>query len=444
MPDGDHQRERFFALAGRLASRLCAGEMLLLNLAAERSDFVRFNHGKVRQAGSVEQRALALRLVRAQRQAAASLQLAGAKEDFALAEDGLARLRQALDGLPEDPWLLVNETPSSSESLRRGALPAAEHVVARIVGAARGRDLVGLYAAGTQYRGFANSLGQRNWHEADSFNFDWSLHGKEGRAVKSGYAGTEWNERVLEERIESASEQLALLETPEKTLAPGEYRAYLAPRALEELTGMLCWGGFSARARATRQSPLLGMQEGRSLSPKVTLIENTAEGVAPGFQNEGFVKPARVRLIDAGRLGEALVSPRSAREYGLPGNAANAGESPESLDLAPGDLEARDPLAALGEGLYVSNLWYLNYSDRAAGRITGMTRFATFWVEHGRIAAPVGAMRFDDTVYRMLGENLVDLTRERDMLLDPSTYGARSSASARLPGALLSVLRFTL
>ena len=437
-------KEHFFALADGLASRLRAGETLLLNLAAERSDFVRFNRGQVRQAGSVEQRTLALRLVSGQRQAAASLQLAGSAEDFALAEDGLARLRLALDGLPEDPWLLVNETPSSSESLRRAALPAAEEVVSRIVGAARGRDLVGLYAAGTQYRGFANSLGQRNWHEADSFNFDWSLHGEEGRAVKSGYAGTQWSERALRESIDSASAQLALLEKPEIALPPGEYRAYLAPRALQELIGMLCWGGFSARARATRQSPLLGMQEGRVLSPKVTLLENTAEGVAPGFQGEGFVKPARVSLIEAGRLGEALVSPRSAKEYGLATNAANAGESPESLDLAPGGLEAREALAALGDGLYVSNLWYLNYSDRAAGRITGMTRFATFWVERGRIAAPVGAMRFDDTVYRMLGENLVDLTREREMLLDPSTYGARSSASARLPGALLSALRFTL
>ena len=73
-----------------------------------------------------------------------------------------------------------------------------------------------------------------------------------------------------------------------------------------------------------------------------------------------------------------------------------------------------------------------------------MTRFATFWVEHGRIAAPVDPMRFDDTVYRMLGDKLVDLTRSRELLLDPSTYEGRSTASARLPGVLLSALRFTL
>jgi predicted Zn-dependent protease len=73
-----------------------------------------------------------------------------------------------------------------------------------------------------------------------------------------------------------------------------------------------------------------------------------------------------------------------------------------------------------------------------------MTRFATFWVEGGRIVAPVSPLRFDDSIFRMLGENLVDLTTERELLLDPSTYGERSTASARLPGALLRGLRFTL
>jgi len=437
-------KDHFYSLAERLAAGLRAGELLLCSLAAERSDFVRFNRARVRQAGSVAQRAFALRLVRARRQAAASVEIAGTAEDFALLAESLGRLRQALDSLPEDPWLLVNETPQSTDSARRGALAAAEDVVRQATDAARGADLVGFYAGGTLYRGFANSLGQRNWHEVDSFNFDWSLHGGQGRAVKSTYAGFEWNERAFEDKLSLAAEQLALLQSREKTIAPGEYRAYLAPRAMEELIGMLCWGGFSARARATGQSPLLRMQSGQRLSPQLTLLENTAAGIAPGFQGEGYVKPASVTLIDGGRLGEPLVSPRSAKEYGLASNAANGSESPQSLDLAAGRLAQSDVLAALGDGLYVSNLWYLNYSDRPAGRITGMTRFATFWVEGGRIAAPVGAMRFDDSVYRMLGDNLLELTRSRDMLLDPSTYEARSTGSAQLPGALLSALRFTL
>ena len=97
------------------------------------------------------------------------------------------------------------------------------------------------------------------------------------------------------------------------------------------------------------------------------------------------------------------MSPRTAREFGLSENGANRDEMPESLAMAGGSLPAADALAALDTGLAIGNLWYLNYSDRPAGRITGMTRFATFWVEHGKIVAPVDVLRFDDTLYRMLG-----------------------------------------
>lgn len=441
-------KEHFFELAERLGRDLSKDEVLLCNFGAERSDFVRFNQGKVRQAGSVEQRSVSLRLVRGRRQASATAAIAGTGEDFNFLQDTLGRLRDALEGLPEDPWLLINEEPRSTTSERRGKLAPAEAVVEQAVSAAQqqgnSRDLVGIYAGGTIYRGFANSLGQRNWHEVDSFNFDCSLYLQGDQAVKTGYAGFIWEEGIFRQKVDAAAQRLRFLGTEKRRMQPGEYRVYLAPKALEELAGLLSWGGFSARARATKQSPLLRMEHGQRLSAKVHLSEKTEDGVAAPFQGDGFVKPASVTLIEEGSLGDALVSPRSAKEYGLATNAANGGESPEALDLSSGNLKETDVLEALDTGLYVSNLWYLNFSDRPAGRITGMTRFATFWVEGGRIVAPVSPLRFDDSIFRMLGENLVDLTAERELLLDPSTYGERSTSSARLPGALLRGLRFTL
>jgi predicted Zn-dependent protease len=433
-------KARFFELADRLARELHARETLLCEFSGERSDFVRFNRGSVRQAGSVGQGYVSLRLIRERRQAAATFALG--RDDLEDAKATLSQLRGILEDLREDPWLLVNEVPCSTSSERRGALASPEAVTQDIVAKAQGRDLVGIYAGGMVCRGFANSLGQRNWHEVDSFTLDWSLYLEGDKAVKTGYAGFDWDARTLEARMAAATQQLADLAKARRTLEPGDYRVYLAPRALDELTGMLSWGGFSARARATKQSPLLRMESGSALSPKLTLIENTAEGMAPDFQDDGFVKPPRVALIERGALRDALVSPRSAKEYGLAPNAGR--ESPEALEVASGTLRSEEALEALDTGVYVGNLWYLNFSDRAAGRITGMTRFATFWVERGRIVAPVTPMRFDDTVYRMLGENLAQLTRERELLPDVSTYGERSTSSSRLPGALITSLKFTL
>ena len=78
------------------------------------------------------------------------------------------------------------------------------------------------------------------------------------------------------------------------------------------------------------------------------------------------------------------------------------------------------------------------------GRMTGMTRFATFWVENGEVVAPLNVMRFDDSVLRMLGSELEALTVEQDLLLSASSYFNRSTASSRLPGALLKNFEFTL
>ncbi len=181
-----------------------------------------------------------------------------------------------------------------------------------------------------------------------------------------------------------------------------------------------------------------------SFHASVTIVEDTAGGTAPDFQEQGFRRPARVPLIESGRYRASLVSPRSAVEFGETTNGATSQEAPVSLDLAAGDVPSGEALARLGNGIHVSNLHYLNYSDRPACRMTGMTRFATFWVENGSIAAPVNVMRFDETIYRVLGENLIGLTRERDFVLDSQTYFARSTSSQRVPGALVEGFHFTL
>jgi len=213
---------------------------------------------------------------------------------------------------------------------------------------------------------------------------------------------------------------------------------------MEEIASILCWGGFSGRALATKQSALAKMQDGEALDPRVSISEDTAGGVAPAFQGEGFARPARVSLIETGKLVGSLVSPRTAREFEMTENGANGAEMPESLAMSGGTLASADALAALDTGLAVGNLHYLNYSDRPACRITGMTRFATFWVENGKIVAPVDVLRFDDTLYRLLGENLEDLTRETEFILDAGTYQSRQLASVRLPGALVKEMAFTL
>ncbi|MCC7218452.1 MAG: TldE/PmbA family protein [Burkholderiales bacterium] len=438
--------EEYFENLAKVAhAALAAGERFTATLDAEETDFVRFNRGKVRQPGTVAQRYLSLRLIAGARHGEHTLSLTGdLAADGQAVRDALAGLRTALPELADDPLLLLPSEVRCSRSVRDAPLPPSEAVIDEILAAAAPHDLVGIYAAGPVWRGFANSEGQRNWHATTAFNLQWSLYHRTDKAVKTGCAGFAWDSAGFERKMATAREQLALIGRPSRALAPGTYRAYLSPSAMEEIAALLCWGGFSGRALATRQSPLLKMQDGQTLDPRVELAEDTAAGVAPAFQAEGFARPPRVPLVTGGALVGSLVSPRTAREFALAENGANAAEMPESLTMAGGDLPAADALAALDTGLAIGNLHYLNYSDRPAARITGMTRFATFWVEGGEIVAPVDVLRFDDTLYRLLGSNLEALTAETEFILDAGTYRSRQLASVRLPGALVAELAFTL
>ncbi|KRP65556.1 TldD/PmbA family protein [Pseudomonas orientalis] len=435
----------FKALVDWLKQAITDKEQFHLGYADEASEFVRFNHAQVRQAGQVQQASLNLKLINEGRHADLGITLSGEPDlDRQRLADGLQQLRETLPLLPPDPYLLLNHSAWESHNEQLRPLPELAQVLQDISQAAEGVDLVGFYAAGPISRGFASSNGAFGWHQANSFNFDFSLFHANGEAVKASYAGHTWDSAEFARRVQQARDQLHFLGRPLYPLAPGQYRAYLAPAALEELISIITWGGFSAQAIASKGSSLQRLYAGeQQLSPLVTVTEQISGSLSQAFSSEGYPR-SDVRLINAGRADGQLVNSRSAAEYGLSANGAGSDESPSALQMAAGNLAQADILKQLGTGLYISNLWYLNYSDLPAARLTGMTRFATFWVEDGEIKAPVSTMRFDDSVYSLLGSQLEALTVERELLLSASTYSQRNTASNLLPGALVKRLTLTL
>jgi predicted Zn-dependent protease len=444
---GNNDQAYFDELITAATTTLSGDEVLLANFSGERTDFIRLNNSDVRQAGTVDQRTVTVDLIEGRRHTAGSVRLSGDRGvDDARLATLLGQLREQRALVADDPFLLYNTEPTSTERIERGSIPDPDAALGEIRSAGQGRDLVGIYASGDTFQGFANSLGQRNWFQSSTFNLDWSFYLRADKAAKNLYAGFDWDHDTFAAKVDWSTRQLAALERDPISLSPGEYRTYLAPRALEELVQLLSYyGAFGLRAHETKQTPLLKMLvEGTTLSPMVNISEDTAHGVAPNFQSAGFLRPDRVPLIVDGAYAQTLVSPRSAQEYGVPTNGATSHEYPQSLAIAPGDIATDSVGEALGSGLFVGNLWYTNFSDQAACRTTGMTRFATFWMEDGEIVAPVNVLRFDDTAYHLLGDRLEGLTDTAEVLLDTSTYERRSTDSARLPGALVGAMRFVL
>lgn len=449
-------RRVFDALACTLHASVRPDEFACAWVQAETSEYVRLNQGRIRQAGTVHRLQATLRLIEGSRQSSLTLTLSDdpAHPIAAQVLPALQVLREVLIDSEDDPLLDVCRDPVTSVDV--DAPEDAPLHLDPLIDALSVRDahsdLVAFVAGGRLARGFCSSLGASQWFERNVIAVDGSIHlpvdpsTGDRRAVKFGWSGEEADPDALSLAVARAREEARLLQRPAHRLAPGDYRVLLRPRALADLLGLLDWGGYSARAHLTGQSPLSRLRSGQNtFSPLLNIAEDLSVGLSPAFQMEGYARTRRTELIRAGRFSDWMVSPATAREFGIAGNAAPPSEAPESVVVGCGQLADEAALARLGTGVLLSNLWYLNYSDREACRITGMTRFACLWVQDGEAVAPIEAMRFDDSLFRVLGEQgLEALGARAHRLPNLDTWEGRATGGMVVPSALVRALRFTL
>jgi len=440
-----NQREVFNHVADALFNELHADESLTVEFRGEETDYVRWNQSKVRQNTSVAQKEIGLIFDKAGRRLKKSFS-AQANKEWDLIE-GLRLLQEAREeapNLPPDPFLVSFNNNGTSEAHFEGKLLHGADLIEAIAKPSQEHDMAGLYAGGLIEIGNRNSKGQNHWFGNESFFMDYSLYNGE-RAIKACYAGFDWKQLDFEANLQQAATQLSVMNRPRKKLEPGQYRVYLAPAAVSELTTMFQWGALSTRAYKIGTSALKKLKDGeRKLSAKFSLSENFHLGLTPRFNSLGELAPEKLSLIKEGQLEQLLVSSRTAKEYGLPGNHANDSESPRAMEIAPGNLQRHEILKQLGTGLYLSNLHYLNWSDLQNARITGMTRYACLWVENGEIIAPIEDMRFDVSLYDILNEGLLDVTNFQEVDPSVSTYMQRDLGGKNLPGMLIKDFSFTL
>lgn len=436
----------FKEIKDKLLAELKEDEHLSLSYGGENSTFMRINAAKIRQIGNVDESDLGFNYITNGRRSTGSISLSGdVKEDLKRAKAELERLRLETVQLPEDPYLVLPDSPATSMEKKTANLKPSDELPVTLLPAMGAADLTGIWASGRMYRGSANSAGGYHWFASDSFSLDYSLITPEEKMVKATFAGTDWDQAGYDAFVADSINKLELMQRPSKKIKPGKYRTYIASAGVSDILNMFSWGGISEAAIRQGESALGKMRnEGAKLSPHFSLSEDFRSGLAPRFNGNGEVAPENTLLIDQGVLKQTLVSSRTAKEYGVESNFASEGEELRACVMATGALQEENILSTLGTGVYLSNLHYLNWSDRIGGRITGMTRYACFWVEDGEIIAPIENMRFDDSIYSFFGDQLEAVTDKALVNPEVGTYDGRELSATICPGILLKSFALTL
>lgn len=443
-------QQLFNRLSETLMHELQAGEHLALSLAGEDSIFVRISQAKIRQSGVVEEAELGFSLIHEGRRITSSISLSGGLEsdpesDLATAREELTRLRLEVVQLPPDAYLVIPDSTLVSCQINQGHLPSAATCANALIPPMQGVDLAGIWACGRIFKGSANSAGGSHWFSSDSFSLDYSLISPEGKMVKATFAGSNWDPAEYQAFLQQSIHKLELMTKPSITIQPGAYRTFIASAGVADILAMFSWHGLSEAGIQQQQSAFGKMRnQGVVLAPEFSIAEDFRAGLVPRFNDEGEMAPECIELIRDGKLKHTLVSSRTAMEYGLECNFAAEGECLRSPKMATGELREADILSALGTGIYLSNLHYLNWSDMIAGRITGMTRYACFWVEDGVIQGPIENMRFEESIYQIFGEHLEAVTATAQLNPDVGTYDGRELSATLCPGILLKSFQLTL
>ncbi|KST66411.1 TldD/PmbA family protein [Mastigocoleus testarum] len=436
----------FNQLIESLLEKKATSEEFILKLSSEFSQFTRFNHARIRQTGIVLDTWIKFTLIRDGRTAFRKFPLVGNWEiDWRETHNALVELRKELPLLALDPHLVLPSATNPTREIYSGNLLAEDAVASTVLEPAKELDFTGIYSGGIVIRAYADSSGNKHWFASDTFTLDYSIFSPQEQAVKGFLAGNNWDEERYLTKITNAKQQLELLSHPPKNIPRGNYKTYFAPAAVSELLSMLSWSGVSEADIQQGNSALATLsRKEKQLSPKFNLKENFQRGSVPRFNEWGEVTTSDIKIIEKGVLVNSLVNCRSAKEYQKKSNGANRNESLRTPEIEVGNLESEEILNALDTGLYVSNLHYLNWSDLPTGRITGMTRYACFWVEDGEIVAPIEDLRFDETLYRFWGNNLIEFTNFQEFIPNLGTYENRQLGGSMVPGMLVKDFTYTL
>jgi hypothetical protein len=437
-------KEHFNYIADFMLAELLEGESLSISYSGEQSYFMRFKDALVRQNGFVEQAAISVKFFKQNRSLSFGLSLHFEPQaDYTKCAKALDAARNKVLLLPEDPYFSEPVSKETSNTVFTGKLLSADEIPSVILKPFKGYAFNGLHSQGKMCRGVATSSGARHWFETDNFLLDYSVWLQNGRAVKSSYADSKWKQSEYDKKVSSAIGQLSALQQEPKKLAPGKYKAYITGNALVDVTDF--FHGFGERSLHDGSSAFIALKENReNFSPDFTLKQDFSMGMEPAFNTDGDLAPEQLVLVEKGKLKNTLVGNRSAKQFSLKSNGAPSGEYTRAVSIAGGSLDEKDAYKDLGTGIYISSFNYLNWSDPAVARITGMTRHACMWVENGKPVCPIADLRWDESLYNMFGKNLLGITKETKLFANTSTYEERATGGCSLPCILVRDFNCTL
>lgn len=415
--DQDHA----FEIADALVAASAADETEV-SVECIEDRFVRFGHEGPTQSADRERYELSVRVrfrasegTREARSTAGSLDhesaLAALRRAETLAKIATPRADAPPLGGPVDVEGTSPSRPTQDHTFKEKAVWIADALAAS---ESAGLRASGLARTTVMSRSLLNSAGRRV-HGATS-RAEFALTCSDGGADGESRGGTAASSSIacfvdqvdVEGVIKDATGAAVASRGPQ-SIEPEAMTVLLEPAAVSALLSMATEAGLGARAFSEGSSFMAGRLGERLFPESVSLVDDPLHPALRGwrFDGEGAAR-TRTELVSAGELKTPVTDSRWAEKLELPNTGhgvaqpSSNGPSAEHLVMEPGGATREELLEAVGDGLLVRQLHYVNVVESQALALTGMTRGGTFRIRGGQIAEPVENLRFTQSLVESL------------------------------------------
>ncbi|MCS7135710.1 MAG: TldD/PmbA family protein [Nitrososphaerota archaeon] len=196
---------------------------------------------------------------------------------------------------------------------------------------------------------------------------------------------------------------------------PGSYETILGPMTFAHIVDEVgsAASAFNVDTGVSFFIDVLGKQVA---SQRFTLIDDptlyNTYGAEP-FDDEGLPTRRNV-IIENGTLKTYLHNSTTAKRHGTT-STANAGiivPTPFNLVVDGGDKSFEKLISGIDKGIYVTNDWYLRYSNYREGDFSTVPRDGLFMVKNGSIEKPLKGLRLVGNMIKLLN-SITALSTER-------------------------------
>jgi PmbA protein len=346
--------------------------------------------------------------------------------------------------------------PRSADPTVRATPEERVELLAPVLTAVRDAGLVsaGMLETRVQAQALATTRGCVRSHDSTLSVFKvWALEtpGAGGAAGYGGHVDRDVRALRLAEETDRAIRVCRDSRAP-ASLEAGAYDVVMEPEAIAELLEWLATIAFGAPEVEQGTSPMAGRLGARITGERIDVVEDPlkddpALGFGCPFDREGTWRQ-REPLVERGIARAVLYDRTCAARMGAastgsalpPVPGSEAGVGPTALSMGAGEAASVDELVSgIDRGLYVCRLHYVNgLLEPRRAVMTGLTRDGCFLIEKGRIAGPVGNLRFTDSLLEGL-ERCDGLTRHRKAI--PTWWSDDGAIVA--PAVRMRAFRFT-